>query len=621
MLLSRTPSSLWNRGYLSNVSVSDATDLLPPPDLQWRGMTTWGRRRWLAALAVVLVGFTTVALTVSNLRILNATSDLIALMLMLVATVLMARNAYNSRGQTRLFWGLITVGCVMWATNQAWWAVYELILLRPLPDPFPGDIILFFHVTPFMAALAFRPHRQEEEQKLLFSTLNFLMLLIWWAFLYAFLVFPDEYVMTNVAVYSHNYDILYLIENFLLLLGLGLASASANRGWRRIYRHLFMATAIYTFSSEAMNAAIARGQYYSGSLYDLPFLLSIAWMIYPVLLARDEPPASEPVTSESSRWLSLAQRLAMTVILSLPVMGLWAIFYDTSPLRLRHFRVMVTLASMLVLGVCIFIRQYLLDRQVMSLLDQSHRSLENLQRLQSQLVQQEKLASLGQLVAGAAHEINNPLAAILGYSELLEANPGLKSEQVSMAQKIGQQARRTRELVSGLLSFAQQSPAEKAFTDLVPIIQRAMNMERLNLESSKIQVEMRIASNLPKVWGNANQLLQCCLQIVGNAIDALGETGGGSLVISATREADEVVLEFADNGPGIREPRRVFDPFYTTKPVGKGTGLGLSITYGVIQDHKGQINCYNRPEGGAVFVLRLPISQKPMAAEAKAAQA
>jgi signal transduction histidine kinase len=584
-------------------------------------MTTWRRRRWLAALAVVLVGFTAVALTVSNLRILNATSDLVSLSLMLLAVVLMAGNARSSHGPTRVFWGLITVACAMWATNQAWWAVYEIILRKPLPDPFPGDIILFFHVTPFMAALAFRPHRKQEEQKLYFSTLNFLMLLIWWAFLYAFLVFPDEYVMTNVAVYSLNYDILYFIENVLLLLALGWASATAAGTWRRIYRHLFMATAIYTLSSEAMNAAIARGQYFSGSLYDLPFLLSIAWIICPVLLARDEQPASEPVATENNRWLSLAQRLAMTVILSLPVMGLWAIFYDTSPLRLRRFRVLVVLASMLVLGVCVFIRQYLLDRQVMSLLEQSQRSLENLQRLQSQLVQQEKLASLGQLVAGAAHEINNPLAAILGYSELLQANSSLQPEQSSMAQKIGQHARRTRDLVSGLLSFAQQTPAEKAATELAPIIQRAVNMERLNLDASGIRAETRLAPNLPEIWGNANQLLQCCLQIIGNALDAMGESGGGLLVISANREASEVVVEFADSGPGIRDPRRVFDPFYTTKPVGKGTGLGLSITYGVIRDHKGEISCYNRSEGGAVFVLRLPVSPEAACIHAKAAQA
>ena len=106
--------------------------------------------------------------------------------------------------------------------------------------------------------------------------------------------------------------------------------------------------------------------------------------------------------------------------------------------------------------------------------------------------------------------------------------------------------------------------------------------------------------------GNANQLFQVCVEIIENAIDAMAESGGGVLEISAQHQDRDLVLQFSDTGPGIRDPQRVFDPFYTTKPVGKGTGLGLSAVYGVIQDHGGQITCRNKPEGGAMFVLKLP---------------
>jgi len=262
----------------------------------------------------------------------------------------------------------------------------------------------------------------------------------------------------------------------------------------------------------------------------------------------------------------------------------------------------------------VFIKQYRLDGELIRLLQESQRSYENLERLQSQLVQREKLASLGQLVAGAAHEINNPLAAILGYSELLSSNSSLSTDQHSMARKIGQQARRTRDLVSDLLSFARQAPAEKSLVDLGSLLQRALKMEGLRAESKKITVDIKIESNLPRIWGDVNQLFQVTLQIIENAIDALEEVGGGRLEITLGREENELVARFSDTGPGIQEPQRVFDPFYTTKPIGKGTGLGLSATYGVIQDHQGQITCYNRPEGGAVFVLRLPVVQKPAVA-------
>jgi len=111
------------------------------------------------------------------------------------------------------------------------------------------------------------------------------------------------------------------------------------------------------------------------------------------------------------------------------------------------------------------------------------------------------------------------------------------------------------------------------------------------------------------------------LQIINNASDALEEVGGGTFSVSVWREGDEAVVEFSDSGPGIREPQRVFDPFYTTKPIGKGTGLGLSATYGVVQDHRGQITCFNRSEGGAVFVMRFPAAAQDAAVEVNAAKA
>ena len=416
------------------------------------------------------------------------------------------------------------------------------------------------------------------------------------------------------AVYSRSWDRLYLVENCLLLLSLGLALASASGAWRRIYRNLFIAAALYTLASEAINASIAKNQYYTGSLYDVPFIACVCWYCWAGLLALRLRPECDPVKATPGRWIGLAPRLAMLAILSLPGMGFWALFFDTAPPQLRQFRLLVTLAAMLALGFFVFIKQYRLDRELIRLLQESQRSYENLERLQSQLVQREKLASLGQLVAGAAHEINNPLAAILGYSELLTSNVSLDTDQLSMARKIGQQARRTRDLVSDLLSFARQAPAEKSLVDLGSLLQRARKMEALQAESKKITIDIKIEPNLPRIWGDVNQLFQVALQIIENAIDALEEVGGGRLEITLGREENELVARFSDTGPGIRDPQRVFDPFYTTKPIGKGTGLGLSATYGVVQDHQGQVTCYNRPEGGAVFVLRLPVVQKPAVA-------
>ena len=576
------------------------------------------RKQWIGALSCLVLTYAVVALSAPTGFALLAFGDIAQFLLLFLAFLLMVANAVSNRGQMRLFWSLMAAGCLLWSTNLVLWTLYEVVLRRTIPDPFVGDVILFVHVVPFMAAIALRPHLSDEK-KLYFSTLNFLMLLVWWVFLYAFIVFPDEFVVLNVAVYSPHFDLLYLVENLALLGGLGILAWNTRGAWKAIYWNLFVASGLYTSSSMAMNAAIARNQYHTGSIYDVPFIASVCWLIWAGLLARELKPACDPVAPHKSRWRMLAPRLAMLAMLSLPVLGYWAWFQDTAPPKLRQFRLLATLAAMLVLGLFVFLRQYLMDRELVRLLEESRLSLENLRRLQTELVQREKLASLAQLVSGAAHEINNPLAVILGYSDLLAADQDLKTDQANMARKIGQQARRTRELVSSLLSFARQSPGEKTLLDMGSLAQRALQMKMLRPENKNIRAESLIAPDLPQIWGNINQLFQCCAEIIGNATDALDEVGGGTLSVSVQQESDEVVLEFSDSGPGVRDPHRIFDPFYTTKPVGKGTGLGLSVAYGVVQEHQGRITCQNLPEGGAVFALRFPVANQPaLTAAAKA---
>jgi signal transduction histidine kinase len=544
---------------------------------------------------------------------LTAFGDICPLVMMVAATVAMLRNALVQE-RARAFWMLLGFGCLLWSVNQGFWTYYEVVLKRDLPDPSFGDVILFIHIVPFMAAVALRPHRPRQDRKVLLDTVNFLMLLVWWVFLYMFVVFPDEYVMLNVPVYSRNYDTLYLLENFVLVFALGTVAYATRGNWRKIYWNLFVASALYTLASEIIDAAITRNHYYTGSPYDLLLLLAIAWMLWTAILARHIDLNESPDEKPASRWVDLAPRLAMIAILSLPLVGLWTLYFQKGPAHLRNFRLLVTMAATLVLGLFVFFKQFILDRQLISLLDQSRRSFESLQRLQTHLVQKEKLASLGQLVAGAAHEINNPLAAILGYSELLAAQTSLHGEQASMAQKIGQQARRTRDLVADLLSFSQQNPSEKVLVDVSSLAQRALQMHEVPAHSRNIRVEADLQPGLPRVWGNTNQLLQCFLHITENAIDALGDVGGGILAVKSRQEKHELVVEFSDSGPGMSDPQRVFDPFYTTKPIGKGTGLGLSATYGVVQDHQGTISCHNKPEGGALFVLRFPVASQAAAA-------
>jgi signal transduction histidine kinase len=535
-----------------------------------------------------------------------AMGDLVPLLVIVATFSVSARNAFDSRGHTRLFWSLVAAGMAMWAFNQASWAWFEVVVRKPLPDPFQGDIVLFLHVVPIMAAVAIRPHQADESEGMLPSTLNVLILLLWWVVVYAFFVFPEEYIVTDLAVYSLRWDLLYLVEGITLIAVSASAYFSSSGSWRELYRNLFFASVLYIFSSEAMNAAIARGTYKTGGIYDQAFLAATLTFLWVAISGRRCLRDTQMMPSIANTRRSVIPQLAKLALLSLPVMGYWALFLSHDRFYLRQVRFAVAMGGVALLALVVFLKQQLLDRKLLQLLNHSRQSFDNLQRLQGRVVQQAKLASLGELVALAASELEFPLSAILNNSERMAASSNLSREQLANAQKIGQQAHRTRELVGDLLSFAQQTPGEKSPLELKPLLQRAVQMEGFKLENRKINLTVKGNDPLPRVLGNPNQLLQAFLQIVENAVDALQEVGGGRLEVSLWREAHEMVVRFADSGPGLRDPERVFDPFYTTKPVGKGTGLGLSATYGVIQDHNGQITCYNRPEGGAAFEIRLP---------------
>ena len=558
---------------------------------------------WITAAAGLVLAQAIASLFLRPSFALIAVSDVAQLVLLLSGTISIVPSVVATRGRIRVFWVLMTLGMAFWLSYQALWTYFEVLLRSEVPNPFAGDVVLFLHVVPMMAALALQPHVQQDDRTTRLGTLDFALLLIWWLYLYLFAVIPWQYVHAYEPSYDHNLNILYLTEKMVFLAGVAVLWMRSQGSWKIIYANWLGAGLVYALSSYIANWAIARKMYYSGSLYDVPLAASMAWVTVIGILALHSPPKQQPARVSGSHGVWVA-RLGMTAIFSLLLLAAWSLFDGGIPQSVRTFRLVLTLAAMLVMGTLVFFKQHLLDRELLRLLNTSQQSFDNLRRVQAQLVQSEKLASLGQLVGGAAHELNNPLTAMMGYSELLAATE-LNSEQKSLMHKIEQQVRRTRTLVSSLLSFAKQVPAEKTLIDINALVQTAVKLCLPQTHGPNIQVRTDFANDLPRVLGDSNQLLQVCLHITNNALHALAETGG-VLTVTARLQAAFVVLEFSDNGPGMEQPDRVFDPFYTTRPVGQGTGLGLSVCYGIVQEHDGKITCLNRPEGGATFRIELP---------------
>ncbi|HZP17440.1 MAG TPA: PAS domain-containing protein, partial [Terriglobales bacterium] len=228
--------------------------------------------------------------------------------------------------------------------------------------------------------------------------------------------------------------------------------------------------------------------------------------------------------------------------------------------------------------------------------------------LQAKLMHAEKMAAVGQLVSGVAHEVNNPLTAILGFADLLMENPELPESARKDLRVILQEAQRTKQIVQNLLSFARQMPPQRKPVQLNAILKRTIQLRAYDFHSRGVSVVEQYDEDLPFVIGDSQQLQQVFLNILNNAYDAVREAASSPrIVISTCRNQDFVEVSFRDNGPGISHPDRIFDPFFTTKQVGEGTGLGLSICYGIVKEHGGEILCANNPgQEGATFTVRFP---------------
>ena len=234
-------------------------------------------------------------------------------------------------------------------------------------------------------------------------------------------------------------------------------------------------------------------------------------------------------------------------------------------------------------------------------------------RLQEQLLQSEKLAALGELTSGVAHELNNPLATVVGYAELLALDTQLPEGVKRKLATIHQEATRASHIVSNLLSYARRSSPEKSFVSLNDVVNATLEMRRYQLQNDNVRISTDLSEKAPAIWGDELQLQQVVLNIVNNAAQAVSNWRGSGEIRIWTRPATlsghaaaRLIIE--DNGPGIAPEhlRRVFDPFFTTKPTGEGTGLGMSIALRIISNHEGLIWAESRLGHGARFIIELP---------------
>ena len=561
-----------------------------------------GSKLWSVGVIGCLAVLALAALILPHSFRLTAFSDVIQCLLLFSGTAVFVPRALRSSGRTRLFWALMAMGMALWFFYQLLWVYFEVWLRQDVPEVFAGDIVLFLHIVPLMAAVALRPHVPRDEYAAALGHLDFTLLLFWWVYIYVLVVMSWQYAVVDQFAYTRNLNAVYLVEKIAFLSALAACWLRSSGPWKAFYANLFGASFIYAASSYVAIWAIAREHYYSGSLYDIPLALSMAWIALLGIWSHAEEPRAETSHAPTTYGVWVA-RSGMIAVFSLPIFAGWALYNTAIPASVRSFRLVLTLGAALAMGVMVVMRQRLLERELNRLLNHSRDSFENLTRLQAQVLQSEKLASIGQLVGGAAHELNNPITAMLGYSDLL-LNTQLSSSQRTLAVRIGQYVRRTNSLVGGLLSIAKKGPSQKTLVDLNTLARTALKVTQPQWEALKIEVRMQLDDSLPKIVGDANQLLQVCLQIVGNTLYELEERGGRALILVTEHQLGTVVLEVSEGPvrPGSVAGRQAL------RSLVPGDYHGLGACQPIVEEHQGRILCQNLENGGIVVRVELPVS-------------
>ena len=320
---------------------------------------------------------------------LTAFGDILQNVFLLCATVAFLANVRKASPKARLFWALMGLGLGMWLTSQVMWTYIEVYLRHEAPNPFVGDVILFLHIVPMMAAVAIQPHVQQDDRSLRVGTLDFALLLTWWLFLYLFIVIPWQYVHLAEAAYGRSFDLLYVSEELVLAAGLVLVWRRSRGAWRGIYFNLFVAPCSIVSLRSMASEAIDLHLYYTGSLFDVPLVAGMAWFVRIGFLPREaaEPdPLEEAPTRSYGIWKA---RLAMVAVFITPLMMAWAQFGGDAPQNVRTYRLLLTVAVMLVMGALVFLKQHLLDQELLSLLRLSRHNLDEMCRLKDELENKE----------------------------------------------------------------------------------------------------------------------------------------------------------------------------------------------------------------------------------------
>lgn len=566
----------------------------------------------IAVAALLLLYAVLAVVTGQDLVVLGGVAQLIPPFAYAAFTMWLARR---SRGQVRAFWNMNAVHGVLWGAGQAL-RVYLDVSGQSVPVASPTDPIFFVSSVPLAAALYGRPERDRPRWLFDIVLLDLILFALFAAFLYTYFVVTIAVTGGSTDLYDTNFRQLQNAKNLLLATwALWVWRSARSEPWRRMLGIYAAGLAVFFVVGLLNDAVDPGGSNATGSVWDITGMAPYAVLLLAAGYAFDhqlfEPEDEAPPLSK----LPMVSLIAIGLLIAIPVIDEMAPRLVQVLPEVEQLRTRVALAWMVPFGIVVVAREFLSRRALI-------RAGQDLAITRQQLLQREKLAAVGQLVSGVAHELNNPLQGVLGYAELMLASKPAAPDTEEL-RAIRDNANRAAGIVRNLLTFAGRTTSARGWEPINRVVRDAIAARELQLQSAGIQMTFDAADRLPLVYVDAARLEDVIINLIQNAEAAIAARREGKAVsttvpASAAGEIrivtrlqpgpDRIFVEVADNGTGLKDEdlTRIFDPFFTTRETGQGTGLGLSICYGIVREHGGHITARNAL-GGAVFTIELPV--------------
>ena len=563
---------------------------------------------WPTLLVGILVIKATISLTLRQSAIGWAYNTVLYFLLLLLATGLAVLNAARNTQGNRSFWAFIAAGTGLWSLDQWLNVYYRIGFHTDPPDSSIADPSLFLHIVPFMAAVAIRPHLSRLHPKLHRATLNFLVLLFFWVFLYAYLLFPYQYLFWNPAIYNPRFTVLYAVENIALVLLLGIATWRAPAPWRTICLHLFGASALYTFGSTLGNMVMDSGGYYAGSIYSLAQTASVCWFVWMLVRARQLKPARLRMPQPDASHTEYTSLLAVLAVFAIPLIGVWEVFRRDEPPGMRTFRLAVVLASVLSLAVAAFLKEYLAKRELAT---DAHFS--NLQKKFAELVLDASEALKDSLLSSSENEmaarlieaqerercriardlhddINQRLALLT--MELDRLRKSMSNPSAKILNRIRELREQIVDITTDIRALAHELHSPKLeHLGLVAAMEGFCNEFG---EQQKVEIAFR-SHDLPSPLPQNTSL--CLFRVLQEALhNAAKHSGARHFEVQLWATSGEVHLTVSDSGLG-----------FDLEAVRKRRGLGLISMQERLHLVRGRISIRSEPKNGTVVSVCVPV--------------